>query len=276
MLFRSEQKAQQHAQEIEAVCWSPHSKISSTDYEKLMNAKTNELCHMLMKKYLRTQFPPKTGFPIIGGGIPGDSPIYSESGGQNVINENLQPNIFNNNVYNIFGNNIIPGNIYGNIMNVGVNVGDDGNIKNSNMVDNNIKPIKQTNKISQRENEGEEDQVDMLQINQIYMNPMQGKAMNLPQGNSPPVKRIAIKKENGNQYSGAYAGYQQQANSYTVQQNYGFTPINSMAFPNDTMNFGFQDGMNEPGFEFQHEENQNFNDNENNEFVLSNITNNIS
>ena len=49
-----------------------------------------------------------------------------------------------------------------------------------------------------------------------------------------------------------------------------------MAFPNDTMNFGFQDGMNEPGFEFQHEENQNFNDNENNEFVLSNITNNIS
>lgn len=42
--------AYSHAQAIEAVCWSPHSKLSAEGYQKLMNAKTTELCHMFLKK----------------------------------------------------------------------------------------------------------------------------------------------------------------------------------------------------------------------------------
>ncbi|KAH0789584.1 hypothetical protein GPJ56_006550 [Histomonas meleagridis] len=45
-------QAENHAQTIEAVCWSPHSKISALDYQKLMNAKTQELCWTLLKKSL--------------------------------------------------------------------------------------------------------------------------------------------------------------------------------------------------------------------------------
>ena len=39
-----------HAQAIEAVCWSPHSKLSAEGYQKLMTAKTHELCRMFIKK----------------------------------------------------------------------------------------------------------------------------------------------------------------------------------------------------------------------------------
>ncbi|KAH0789015.1 hypothetical protein GPJ56_007091 [Histomonas meleagridis] len=41
-----------HAQAIEAVCWSPHSRLSADGYQKLMNAKTNELCRTIIKKSL--------------------------------------------------------------------------------------------------------------------------------------------------------------------------------------------------------------------------------
>lgn len=44
--------AKTHAEEIEAVCWSPHSGLSSEDYQKLMSAKTRELCVTILKKAL--------------------------------------------------------------------------------------------------------------------------------------------------------------------------------------------------------------------------------
>ncbi|KAH0794498.1 hypothetical protein GPJ56_001523 [Histomonas meleagridis] len=45
-----------HAQAIEAVCWSPHSRLSSDCYQRLMNAKTNELCRTIIKKSLPVDF----------------------------------------------------------------------------------------------------------------------------------------------------------------------------------------------------------------------------
>lgn len=39
-----------HAQKIEAACWSPHSKLTPESYEKLISAKTAELCRVLLKK----------------------------------------------------------------------------------------------------------------------------------------------------------------------------------------------------------------------------------
>ena len=48
----SERFAMGHAQAIEAVCWSPHSHLSAESYQKLMAAKTQELCRTLLKKSL--------------------------------------------------------------------------------------------------------------------------------------------------------------------------------------------------------------------------------
>lgn len=39
-----------HAQKIEAACWSPHSKLTPESYEKLISAKTAELCRVILKK----------------------------------------------------------------------------------------------------------------------------------------------------------------------------------------------------------------------------------
>lgn len=48
----SQREAMLHAQAIEAVCWSPHSRLSSDSYQKLMAAKTHELCGTILKKSL--------------------------------------------------------------------------------------------------------------------------------------------------------------------------------------------------------------------------------
>lgn len=42
--------AYEHAQKIEAACWSPHSKLTPESYEKLISAKTQELCRVIFKK----------------------------------------------------------------------------------------------------------------------------------------------------------------------------------------------------------------------------------
>jgi hypothetical protein len=48
----SQSEALAHAQAIEAVCWSPHSRLSAESYQKLMSAKTQELCRTILKKSL--------------------------------------------------------------------------------------------------------------------------------------------------------------------------------------------------------------------------------
>jgi hypothetical protein len=48
----TQKEAMAHAQAIEAVCWCPHSRLSADNYEKLMAAKTLELCRTLLKKWL--------------------------------------------------------------------------------------------------------------------------------------------------------------------------------------------------------------------------------
>jgi hypothetical protein len=50
----SQRKALAHAQSIEAVCWSPHSHISTDIYQRIMAAKTQELCCMLLRNALFT------------------------------------------------------------------------------------------------------------------------------------------------------------------------------------------------------------------------------
>lgn len=48
----SQKLAVAHAQAIEAACWSPHSRLSAEGYQKLMMAKTQELCRAIIKKSL--------------------------------------------------------------------------------------------------------------------------------------------------------------------------------------------------------------------------------
>jgi hypothetical protein len=50
----SEQTALVYAKSIEAFCWLPHSHISPVDYQKIMKAKTQELCRMLLHNTLPT------------------------------------------------------------------------------------------------------------------------------------------------------------------------------------------------------------------------------
>ena len=47
-----QKQAMDHAKAIEAVCWSPHSRLSAESYQKLMSAKTQELCRTIIKKLL--------------------------------------------------------------------------------------------------------------------------------------------------------------------------------------------------------------------------------
>ena len=39
-----------HAEGIEAACWSPHTRISSDNYQALMSSKTKELCRIILKQ----------------------------------------------------------------------------------------------------------------------------------------------------------------------------------------------------------------------------------
>jgi hypothetical protein len=48
----SQRQALAHAQSIEAFCWSPHSHLSAENYQKIMAAKTQELCHTILIKSL--------------------------------------------------------------------------------------------------------------------------------------------------------------------------------------------------------------------------------
>ena len=41
-----------HAESIEAACWSPHTRLSSDNYQTLMSTKTRELCRVILKKAL--------------------------------------------------------------------------------------------------------------------------------------------------------------------------------------------------------------------------------
>lgn len=41
-----------HARLIEAVCWSPHFRMTGEDYSNIMKAKTTELCQALIKQYI--------------------------------------------------------------------------------------------------------------------------------------------------------------------------------------------------------------------------------
>jgi hypothetical protein len=45
----SHKAALAHAQSIEAVCWSPHSHLTAEDYQRIMAAKTQELCWTLIR-----------------------------------------------------------------------------------------------------------------------------------------------------------------------------------------------------------------------------------
>jgi hypothetical protein len=54
----SHRQAVVHAQSIEAVCWSPHSHLSAESYQKIMVAKTHELCHMILLRSI-----PSLDFP---------------------------------------------------------------------------------------------------------------------------------------------------------------------------------------------------------------------
>lgn len=45
-----------HAQAVEAACWSPHLKVSSSDYEHMTNVKTEELCRALTRRYNQLTF----------------------------------------------------------------------------------------------------------------------------------------------------------------------------------------------------------------------------
>lgn len=47
-----QKQALAHAHTIEAACWSPHSRLTSDNYQALMSAKTNELCRAIIKKAL--------------------------------------------------------------------------------------------------------------------------------------------------------------------------------------------------------------------------------
>ena len=53
-------KAMTHAQAIEAACWSPHLRLTATEYEDLTAIKTSELCRALTKQYLPHLIPPST------------------------------------------------------------------------------------------------------------------------------------------------------------------------------------------------------------------------
>jgi hypothetical protein len=46
---QSHKAAVAHAQSIEAVCWSPHSRLSADGYQRIMAAKTQELCWTLLR-----------------------------------------------------------------------------------------------------------------------------------------------------------------------------------------------------------------------------------
>jgi hypothetical protein len=48
----SHRQALAHAQSIEAVCWSPHSHLSAETYQKIMAAKTHELCQTILFRSL--------------------------------------------------------------------------------------------------------------------------------------------------------------------------------------------------------------------------------
>ena len=51
-------KAMTHAQAIEAACWSPHLRLTASEYEDLTAIKTTELCRALTKQYLPHLIPP--------------------------------------------------------------------------------------------------------------------------------------------------------------------------------------------------------------------------
>jgi hypothetical protein len=46
----SQRQALVHAQSVEALCWSPHSHLSADSYQKIMAAKTQELCQIILLK----------------------------------------------------------------------------------------------------------------------------------------------------------------------------------------------------------------------------------
>ena len=48
----SQRRAMESAQAIEAVCWSPQSRLSADGYQRLMTTKTQELCRTIIKKSL--------------------------------------------------------------------------------------------------------------------------------------------------------------------------------------------------------------------------------
>jgi hypothetical protein len=48
----TERQATAHAQEIEAACWSPRSRLSAETYQQLMLAKTQELCRTFLRRSL--------------------------------------------------------------------------------------------------------------------------------------------------------------------------------------------------------------------------------
>ena len=50
-------EAMKHAQAIEAACWSPRMKLSSSEYEELTEKKTKELCKVLTQRYARASSP---------------------------------------------------------------------------------------------------------------------------------------------------------------------------------------------------------------------------
>jgi hypothetical protein len=49
----SHRQALAHAQSIEAVCWRPHSRLPADVYQRMMSAKTQEVCRTI----LRTSLP---------------------------------------------------------------------------------------------------------------------------------------------------------------------------------------------------------------------------
>jgi hypothetical protein len=50
----TEKQALDHAQAIEAVCWSPRARLSAESYQQLMTTKTYEVCRVILKKSLGT------------------------------------------------------------------------------------------------------------------------------------------------------------------------------------------------------------------------------
>jgi hypothetical protein len=99
----SHKVALEHAQSIEAVCWSPHSRLTADVYQRIMAAKTQELCRMLLRNALPTidlaqlsridprlaedPAPPPLPVPVfptaansLEGGWPGDFPALETEG----------------------------------------------------------------------------------------------------------------------------------------------------------------------------------------------------